>query len=319
MSLYKKLYCLWIVAFATILFPDRSYSLENFTAGPSGACYVVDRVWPDADSFYYCGKQELGCASVSDSSRDATHWLYNGNQFSKNGTTYWCCGGTSSVAGKYATGSSWYIGDAYTVKKDLGGGKTCNQQKRKTVCGTEEITKDCNEPDGCSAGLVFRKVSSASGTSSSATSTGVCVAPCSSGSAFESETSAKCIECPTTNYQGISNEVCLKCDSATQLFAYKNSNGTARTGQCVGKTDSTKVSIYSKTDLQYGQNKTVNTTTVKVADADSSKSVACWVYSDTGEYKNCVLGNTVPKLLKYKLTPVSAVAVPLKQAALNLN
>ncbi len=288
MVVCKKIYCLCltlVAAFApSVLF---GYDLK---LGPSGACYVIARVWPDADSFYYCGQQSTGCRGSVQGAWDSPHWYYNKGGFSYGGNTYWCCGGSTSSQGTWKSGSSWETGSRYTVKKDLGDGKTCNQTKVKNICGQEETVKDCNEPDGCSAGLIFRKVSSASGTSGSTTSTGVCVAPCSSGTAFESDTSTTCIECPTTNYQGISNEVCVKCDPATQFFVYDKSDGDVRTGRCISKNDTTKVSTYSKTDLQYGRNQTVNTTTVKTTGDSSGKPVACWVYSDAVSYKKCVLG-----------------------------
>lgn len=286
-----KSYKIWCLGLVLAFVPNVLFGAYALTRGSSGACYVINRIWPDTDSFYYCGHQSNGCAGVVENRRDTPHWYNNKGSFSRDDKTYYCCGGTSSSKGLWTIGSAWYTGSAFTTKKDLGGGKTCNQTKRKTICGTEEVTADCNEPDGCTAGLIFRKVSSASGTASGATSTGVCVAPCAPGTAFESDVSTKCIECPTTNYQGISGENCVKCDAATQFFVYdKSSTGDKRTGRCISKNDTSKVSSYSKTDLQYGRGQTVNTTTVKATDEDESKRMACWVYSDAIEYKTCVTG-----------------------------
>jgi len=286
MTLYGRMYY-WCLLLVVTFIPGVSFGYTP-KLGSSMSCFVTDRVWPDTDSFYYCGSQSTGCAGVSQGKRDTPHWYTHGESF--NG--HYCCGGTGSASGKWVAGSSWYTGDSFTVKKDLGDGKTCNQTKRKNICGKETVTKDCNVPDGCTAGLIFRQVASASGTSGSTSSTGVCVAPCASGSAFESDTSVTCIECPTTNYQGINNEVCLKCDPATQFFVYDKSDGDVRTGRCVSKNDTTKVSTYSKTDLQYGRNQTVNTTTVKTTGDTSGKPVACWIYSDAVSYKTCVLGGS---------------------------
>ena len=285
MTLYGRMYY-WCLLLVVTFIPGVSFGYTP-KMGSSMACFVTDRWWPDTDSFYYCGSQSTGCAGVSQGKHDTPHWYTNGESF--NG--HYCCGGTNSASGKWVAGSSWETGNSYTVKKDLGDGKTCNQTRIKTICGTEKVKTDCNEPDGCTAGLIFRKVASASGTTSGSSTTGVCVAPCASGNAFESDTSVTCIECPTTNYQGISNEVCVKCDPATQFFVYDKSDGDVRTGRCISKNDTTKVSTYSKTDLQYGQNKTINTTTVKQSDTDATKTVACWVYSNTDEYKNCVIGS----------------------------
>jgi hypothetical protein len=274
----------WCLLLVVTFIPGISFGYTP-KMGPSMACFVTDRVWPDTDSFYYCGSQSTGCAGVSQGKHDTPHWYTNGESF--NG--HYCCGGTNSASGKWVAGSSWETGNSYTVKKDLGGGKTCNQTRIKTICGTEKVKTDCNEPDGCTAGLIFRKVASSSGTTAG-TTTGTCVKPCTAGYAFESASSTNCIECPTTNFQGISGENCLKCDPATQFFAYYKGD-SARKGRCVNKSDTSIVSSFSKTDLQYGPNQTINTTTVKQSDTDATKTVACWVYSNTDEYKNCVIGS----------------------------
>ena len=159
-------------------------------------------------------------------------------------------GGWSSP-GDY-NGNVWYTKTSTTI--DVSGG-TCTYEKQVNMCGTE-ISTPCKTPTSCTNGLVKRN--------------GVCTTPCPEGQAWESGTSNKCIECETTNHQGIGipdnwkecftnqdpskelikdklkyptcellqqgkdNNICHKCNPDTQFF--KTELDTSKTvGKCIAK------------------------------------------------------------------------------------
>jgi hypothetical protein len=148
-----------------------------------------------------------------------------------------CCGGTQGDWGKYleikdlnddgngneikwqnkTNGAIAYYKKTVTVTLD-GGGK-CTYEARFNGCGAE-ITKPCTNPDGCADGYVLRNKT--------------CVTPCEDGYDFESKTSNKCVECPTTPYQGsvIEGDItyCKKCNKNTEFM-------DINTSSCVNKSN----------------------------------------------------------------------------------
>ena len=162
------------------------------------------------------------------------------------------------------------------------------QTLRVNVCGVTEI-EDCTQPEAqaCSPGTRFRN--------------NVCAPICTGTQAYASTTSNECIDCPTTAYQGVVNGVCIKCDPATQFFAYDKIDSTnitasslamktivislanleskklGNSGKCVSKSSSEYKQL-SKTDLQYGEGKTI------------SSGEKCWEKTSSDEYESCVFG-----------------------------
>ncbi|MFQ6760202.1 MAG: hypothetical protein ACLRFM_02280 [Alphaproteobacteria bacterium] len=253
--------------------------------GSSNACFRHNNNY-----FDYCGQQPLGCAGRDDDPDDHRDWYYNGDTAIMDETEYWCCGGTHSEQGKFQVkknGETSFYVSTTTQRKDLGNGAFCMQTVKVNVCGTTEI-EDCTEPEAraCTSGTRFRN--------------NTCAPICTGTQAYASATSNECIDCPTTAYQGIVGGVCVKCDPSTQFFAYTNNTlsatssvvalknlkntvfvSSAKSGGCVSKS-STAYKQLSKTDLQYGEGKTLSTTS----------NEGCWTKTSPDEYKNCVAGIT---------------------------
>jgi hypothetical protein len=101
-------------------------------------------------------------------------------------------------------------GEEVTI--DVGGG-TCSYTQIVNVCGDDESVV-CREPelDTCPKGTQVRN--------------GQCVALChlqNGNMGFESPLSNNCVECLTSNYQGIDKDgVCVKCNTTTQFWDVVN-------------------------------------------------------------------------------------------------
>jgi len=185
---------------------------KDFRHGDSNECYYISGYGKKSSgnnwAYYYCGGKNNKCAGKKSKSHDLVVRQNHGDKFTYNGKTYWCCDGKSDSAGRYVQASAW-IDSSKTVTetKQVDGG-TCTVKTETDVCGgTYKI--DCDTPGTCNAGYVMRNK--------------VCAQICPDGSAFESNASNKCVECETTNYQGIKmisseNNVCIKCDQDTQFF-----------------------------------------------------------------------------------------------------
>lgn len=181
-------------------------------------------------AYYYCGAQYAKCDGKTSKGHDKVFWHYHGDSFTFKSSptdTYFCCGGTTSTAGKYVRADKWIV-KTETEKVSVAGG-TCNKSIETDACGAQHIT-ECTKPDNCDNGTILRN--------------GECVVRCEGDEVFESTTSNKCIACETTLRQGPSKDhtTCIKCDSATEFF-------NSETKTCIKK-NSPDLTKYTKESMQ---------------------------------------------------------------------
>lgn len=177
------------------------------------------------DTYWYCGGNQSSCANVGMDKDDNRTYHMDGQYVNFDSKKWVCCGGTQDGWGKYlelkkyeddadkkeiewkntANGAIAYYEKLVSVTLE-GGGK-CTYKARINGCG-KELTKPCTEATKCTDGYVLRNKT--------------CVPPCEDGYDFESTTSNKCVECPTTLYQGSVVEggttYCKKCNKNTQFM-----------------------------------------------------------------------------------------------------
>ncbi len=196
-----------------------------FMVGNADAAFHTNdlqQCWRDSqgyDTFWFCGSQSLSCNGKKAKKRHHVNWLYDGESFTHDGRTFWCCNGTIDQVGTFAESKTWLKRE--TKVKELTSGK-CTYEVVTDVCGNKVSGAECTVPDNCPTGTVKRN--------------SACIEPCSNVQAFESATSNKCVACETTKYQGISaNNICVKCDSGTQFWDQKEK-------RCVAKETYTKYS-----------------------------------------------------------------------------
>ena len=200
------------VAVAT-LFAANAYA--DFLQDSANGCYVDTK---GTNTFWFCGKAPEKCSDKKVKGFHKKNYLYNGDYFDRNGTRYWCCGGSATAHGRFTTTSTstpWSTSETATKSTAAG---TCTYVKTTNVCG--DVTGDCSvASDGSNA--------ASESTLSDAQScelqnklwrNNVCVEYCVAPKAFASTSSNSCIDCETTNFQGISGDVCVKCDPGSQLF-----------------------------------------------------------------------------------------------------
>ncbi len=234
---------IFITALITTLIAPSAYA--DHKHGPRNECWrdsKYDKHW----AYYYCGAQAAKCDGKKSKGHDTVFWQYHGDHFTFRTSprdTYWCCGGTKSDEGKYVSGKNWIV-KTETETKSVDGG-TCTVKIETDICGGVNRI-DCDTPGKCNAGYILRN--------------GVCTQLCPDGSAFESIASNNCIECETTNYQGIKiisgeNKLCVKCDKDTQYF---DKNGK----RCMSKSELTQI--------------------------PKSALNKCWGCPDTETFKQCV-------------------------------
>jgi len=214
--------CIFVLMLVTICLTQTSYAKYNQKHGSDYECWYETEYEAGGHgkgnwAYYYCGKQNDKCDGKKSKTSDTIFWQYHGDTFTFQGGknpsehdlyTYYCCNGTKDEKGRYVRADSW-IDSSKTVTetKHVTGG-TCQVKIETDVCGdTHKI--DCDTPGTCDAGYIMRNK--------------VCAEICPDGSAFESDTSNKCIQCETTNYQGIktissNNKLCIKCDKDTEFF-----------------------------------------------------------------------------------------------------
>lgn len=196
-----------------ICVPSIALAKQEIRAGDNNRCHYITNTGSkntgDNWTYYFCGPATQKCAGKKHKSHDKLVLQYNGDSFSWGGNTYWCCGGTRTDVGQYVQGDWITKQETETVKLETG---RCQKKIKTTICG-DTIVEDCDEPDDCNPGLKKRN--------------GECIKPCGENESFESETSNKCIPCPTTAYQGIGYvanisripyEVCLKCDKDSEFY-----------------------------------------------------------------------------------------------------
>ena len=156
------------------------------------------------NSFWFCGAQSESCSGKKARKYNRKHWYYHGEYFEHDGIKYWCCNGSGSGSGTFVESSAWSYQAIRT--KELTNG-TCNYIVTINICGQVTGTP-CTKPDKCNENTVLRNEE--------------CIFVCEGTSAFESYQSNTCVDCPTTNYQGINEDfVCTKCDPELYFFNKK--------------------------------------------------------------------------------------------------
>lgn len=223
---------LFMLIFIILPYP----ALSKLRYGTDMECFLDTK---GNNSYWYCGGGQTSCAKNKMNKNDNRTYYSNGqaHSFGDPKKNYVCCNATESSPGVFkeikndsTMGITWknfHDGNiAYytkTVVVNLPGGGKCTYSAKIDGCG-REITSPCTEPTNCTDGYVLRN--------------GVCVEPCSDGLDWESLTSNKCVECPTTMYQGSVNteqtSYCLKCDQDNQFFDKQND-------KCIDKKDMNQV------------------------------------------------------------------------------
>ena len=202
----KKFLCFLILALI-MMHPTYTHAMFGIRFGYNNQC-IID-YFATRQDWYFCGKalfKHPVCSGRSALNGYNRQWLLHGEGFSSvydNSRHFWCCHGKDDYMGRFVeTHLPFQTSEVVTV--DLGNGRTCTYERITNVCG-DVIDVPCTTPTNCPDGTLFRNND--------------CVVPCSGTTAFESVTSNKCIECETTNYQGISTDrQCVKCDPVTQFF-----------------------------------------------------------------------------------------------------
>jgi len=203
--------CIPILIIVAII-ASSSAVAQDFRHGGSNECYYITGYGKKSTgnnwAYYYCGGMSNKCNGKKSKGHDLVVRQNHGEKFTYAGKTYWCCDGKSDSVGKYVQASAWFDSSKTVIEIKQVTGGTCEVKTETDVCGgTHKI--DCDTPGTCNAGYVMRNK--------------VCAEICPDGSAFESDTSNKCIKCETTNYQGIKpisseDNVCIKCDKDTEFF-----------------------------------------------------------------------------------------------------
>ena len=200
---------------ALISFNPASAAFQGF--GIDNACYVETH---KRNSFWFCGTQEAKCTGRTMGKNHNRQWQYHGESFSHDGKTYYCCNGTRTEKGYYVEASEWETSETITVQ--LANGGTCTYVQTTNACG-EISGEPCTTPTDCTAPYIKRN--------------GVCIEPCGatdSNMAYENKTSNTCIECKTTESQGIdtidNEKICVKCNSTTEVW-------DAKTKKCVSRAE----------------------------------------------------------------------------------
>lgn len=179
----------------------------SFGPNDTNSCFVKSNFW-GRRWYWFCGSQSQACRGYSPGRHAVISSYYHGQSFTEGSTKYFCCDGSASAAGHFIKADAWETVSTETVSLD--GGGSCSYQKRVDVCGNE-LSKPCDKPTSCSEGKILRN--------------GECIEPCMSGYGFDSDSSNTCVQCDTTNFQGLraaqdasQGNICLKCDAARQFF-----------------------------------------------------------------------------------------------------
>lgn len=204
-------------------------------AGALDSCFYDSNYSAGSWHYYFCGKipDDKKCAGKRCGSRKTNFktW-FTGNSdacldfvdlelftfATTQKETYCCCGGTADKAGRFVKAentTNCYKKDPTVngkpnpqkIPRDLGNGQVCNDLVYQTVCGTEyRVTCTVPEPQQCLDGYKWRQKE--------------CAPICTGDTVYENEYSNKCVQCPTTNFQGTdkNREFCIKCDQDTELF-----------------------------------------------------------------------------------------------------
>lgn len=191
----------FIIAISVILCTNVAFAEPKNGFDTNNKCYLET---DGTDSAWFCGSQEKRCKQKM-RKRHNIKWLYTGQSFTYGNVKAWCCDGTTTKQGHFVEAKNWTTSETVTVQLSNG---TCTYQRVTDACGNIESDEPCTEPTNCNGNLIKRN--------------GTCTEPCGANDGnigYESVTSNKCVECPTTSTQGIdSNGICTKCNTATQVW-----------------------------------------------------------------------------------------------------
>lgn len=156
--------------------------------------------WTGGRQVVHCGANNGKCAGYY-GRKSIEKYLLHGEKFTyknNDGDPWWCCNGTSTQAGRLYRAPEFEKTEEITVTLPLG---TCKYNKITDICGNVIRDEPCTVASDCNTDNERN---------------GKCITECPTGFAFESETSNDCIECPTTQSQGIRgtkmNKICIKCN-----------------------------------------------------------------------------------------------------------
>ena len=237
-----------LIAASIILCAGNSFAEPTNGFGDSNECYIET---DNRDSAWFCGKHDRTCKQEMDDD----HYVYtllHGDSFSYDSVKAWCCGGSLTETGYFVQQQNWTTSETITVQLTNG---TCTYQRKTNACGEVVSDTPCTEPTNCTGNTLKRN--------------GECITPCGANDgnmAFESASSNKCIECPTSASQGIdSNDICTKCNSATEIWDTK-------TKKCISRAEAAE----------------------KYHPVSNETMKKCWQCPNNEHFKKCAIILTLP-------------------------
>lgn len=264
-------------ALAVVSVPQCLCASNNIKIGPSGAC-VVDSTL-NYQRFYYCGKQESGCAGENHNDNDyyvcnngteqrTECFISHNTKFTTvGGQTYYCCNGTANTMGKVQDAPCQNTGGLNVVHEpatpSLLGELVANILKTALSETTTDAANQTDTPS--SAGITSPQ----------------------NGHQVVGECDTSDIRngfCPSTNG-------CVKCPTGKYFNEKDSANGCC----------SYAIAL-TKTDMMYGYGKTQNSNT--------RLRNQCWTIKDPARYRACVLsGAQKPTIIKAPIQSATATAV----------
>lgn len=235
MNTLRKIFM--VVICALVICPAHA----KFYAGYRNECWVDDK---GSDEYWFCGKQVESCQGNKATKSNKKNWKYNGESFTHDGRTFWCCGGTTETEGKFVEGAEWATS---STKQTISvGGGTAECTIKATICGTTEKS-GCLFPTSCpddkelvKTGLIVRKCvdkcdsakglywdgskcatktstetkksdDSCTGLTKGLDANGKCVTCTGTDYIFDTAR-GECVYCPETEHQGVNAKgVCYSC------------------------------------------------------------------------------------------------------------
>ena len=230
MNTLRKIFMVVICAVLTA----NAAMAASWTVGKNNECYRKGAGWYKNVKYYYCGKQTKSCAGLAQTAGMQHEFFYESeanNHFTRDGTTYWCCGGTRDKAGEFKTGDKRYTTEE--KEKSVGGG-TCKYTVTTDICGP--VTgEECMVPTECPSGQVVRdgKCVACSGEDKGVDASGNCKT-CASGQIWDSGTKA-CKDKPQEE-ESASEETESSDESGTETAQCQSPEYLSpKSGKCVSK------------------------------------------------------------------------------------
>lgn len=255
----------------------------------------ADNMWCVVDiggknTFYLCGDdgsgKKLECAGWD----YRPFWGHSRKWYSNNGRasfasrSYTCCIKSGSSVGTFKSSSD--TTENKTI--DLEGGGKCTYTVTKNACGDIIAGVPCTEPTDCDTGYILRN--------------GTCVKPCGGNMGFADSTSNECIECPTTDTQGVDivTGECIKCNTELQFWnpygnEHKDNDGTitGRTGKCIEC--NRKLSIITQKQQEgYTEYKCIAKTDGSLNKINKDAMKKCFPCQTQEHFKKCVEADGAP-------------------------